>query len=180
MNVGRGLFRAWILISILWMLGAGLTAYAMVAPASVSGAFQPEGSTWNGKPWEVDPAPPPLPPGYHLDAHKPFYQVMRSPAAENLSVRFFEVEQRYRSQWDNDASMSVVTFPDGSRVYMHAAYSDTDKSYIAGQFWDQRWGRWGYAAGIVAAWAFVPCILLFIFGYSLLWIGRGFKRDAAA
>ncbi len=41
MNIGRGLFRAWILISILWMLGAGITAYAIVAPDTLHGRFQP-------------------------------------------------------------------------------------------------------------------------------------------
>ena len=52
-----------------------------------------------------------------------------------------------------------------------------DKDYIAKQFWDRRrWGRYARTAGIVALWALVPCILLFILGYALLWIGRGFKR----
>ena len=76
--------------------------------------------------------------------------------------------------------MAVIEMPDGSRLYLDDQYNETDKNYIAQQFWDQPWSRWAYAGGAVAAWAFVPCILLFIFGYSLLWIGRGFKRDAAA
>jgi hypothetical protein len=31
----------------------------------------------------------------------------------------------------------------------------------------QRWGRWGYAAGIVGLWALIPCALFFVFGYGL-------------
>jgi hypothetical protein len=59
---------------------------------------------------------------------------------------------------------------------MHAKYNDVDKDYIAKQFWDQRWNRYGYTAGIVALWAFVPCALFLILGYALLWVGRGFSR----
>jgi hypothetical protein len=42
------------------------------------------------------------------------------------------------------------------------------RTRIAEEFWDQRWGRWARAAATVSLWAFVPCLLLFIFGYSLL------------
>jgi hypothetical protein len=76
--------------------------------------------------------------------------------------------------------MVVVNMPDGSRIYMRDGYNEADKNYIAQQFWDQRWSRWGDAAGVIAAWAFVPCILLFVLGYSFLWVVRGFKRDSAA
>jgi hypothetical protein len=59
-----------------------------------------------------------------------------------------------------------------SRLYRQAAYNEEDQKYIAKQFWDQRWTQWGYAAGNVALevlpWALVPCVLLFILGYSAL------------
>jgi hypothetical protein len=80
-----------------------------------------------------------------------------------------QISPAARSQFD------TVDFPNGSHLSMPAGYTDTDKNYIAKQFWDQRWGRWGYAAALIAAWAFIPCVLLFILGYSLLWVGRGFK-----
>jgi hypothetical protein len=41
MKIGRGLFRAWILISILWTLGAGCIAYSILAPDTLHGRFQP-------------------------------------------------------------------------------------------------------------------------------------------
>jgi len=164
MNIGRGLLRTWLLVSTLWTMGAGFVAYTTIASDTIHGKFQPAGATKDGiKPWEID-------------YHKPFYETMRSPAAENLNIRFFEVEHRDQSQWDKDRSMAVIEMPDGSRLYVHDQYNETDKNYIAQQFWDQRWSRWAYAGGVVAAWAFVPCILLFIFGYSLLWVGRGFKQ----
>src|SRR5215467_3952139 len=42
MNVSRGLFRAWILISVLWIiLGGSVIAYTIVAPDTIWGSFQP-------------------------------------------------------------------------------------------------------------------------------------------
>jgi len=163
MNVARGLFRAWTVISILWIIGAGSVAYGIVSPDR--GGFQPDWETKGGlKPWEV----------------------MRSPSAEKLSITFSPVDWQDGIKWDkdwqdgikwdNELSMAVVTMPDGSRIYMNANYNDADKNYIAKQFWDQRWGRYGYTAGIVALWALTPCALLFILGYALLWVGRGFRH----
>ena len=163
MNVGRGFFRAWILVSVLWILGAGAIAYSIVAPDTIQGSFQPSGRLKEGVPWETDYT-------------KPFYDVMRSPAAEKLAVVFFPVERRYRTEWEKASDMHVVLMPDGSRVYMNDGYNEADRAYIATQFWDQRWRRWGHAAAIIALWAFVPCVLLFILGYSLLWVARGFTR----
>lgn len=91
---------------------------------------------------------------------------MRSPSAERLSVDFHSVDWQTKSDFDKNADMIRVDMPDGSRIYMTAEYNDADRNYIARQFWDQRWGRWGYAAGIVALWALVPCALLFILGYA--------------
>jgi hypothetical protein len=72
--------------------------------------------------------------------------------------------------------MVHIQMPDGSKLYMPASLSEAVRTRIAEQFWDQRWGRWGRAAVTVSLWAFIPCLLLFIFGYSLLWVGRGFTR----
>jgi hypothetical protein len=72
--------------------------------------------------------------------------------------------------------MVRIEMPDGSQLYVPESLSKADRTRIAEQFWDQRWGRWWRAAAIVALWTFVPCLLLFIFGYSLLWVGRGFTR----
>jgi hypothetical protein len=103
MNVSRGLFRAWILVAVLWAAGAGSIAFITLSPGKVSGAFQPSGSIKDGlKPWEVD-------------YNKPFYDVMRSPAAEKLSVEFFPVAPKDRADWDKDNTMVVVEMPDDTR-----------------------------------------------------------------
>ena len=78
---------------------------------------------------------------WETDYTKPFYDVMRSPAAEKLAVVFFPVERRYRTEWEKASDMHVVLMPDGSRVYMNDGYNEADRAYIATQFWDQRWRR---------------------------------------
>jgi hypothetical protein len=40
----------------------------------------------------------------------------------------------YQSEWDKDRSMAMVEMPDGSRLYIHNEYNETDKNYIAQQF----------------------------------------------
>jgi len=167
MNVGRGLFRAWLLVSILWALGAGFIAYTILAPEKLHGSYQPTVVMKKGATAEQVEK---------IDFSKPFYDFGVSPSQSHLRIKFSAdtISPEGRSQFDQ------VEFPDGSRLYLPAGYSLADKNYISGQFWHQRWSRWGDAVAIIAAWAFAPCILLFIFGYSLLWVGRGFKRDAAA
>jgi len=145
MNVSRGLFRAWILVSVLWIiLGGSVIAYKIVAPTTIWGSFQP---------WLTDE-----------EAGLP-------PRAEQEQLsRSFSPIRNVR------ADMVHIQMPDGSKLYMPASLSEAVKTDIAEQFWDQRWRRWGRAAAAAALWAFVPCLLLFIFGYSLLWVGRGFMR----
>jgi hypothetical protein len=142
-----------------------LVAYTIVAPDTIRGAFHPSGQTkGNLAPWLIDYS-------------KPFYETMRSPAAEKLHVDFFPVERSDLARWDKERSMALVEMPDGSRLYIHNQYNEADKNYIASQFWERRWSRWAYAGGVVAAWALVPCVVLFILGYSLLGVGRGFKQS---
>jgi len=98
MNVSRGLFRAWVLISILWIVGASIIAYGIISPDTVKGSFQPAGKTKGG----VDP--------WKIDYSKPFYETMLSPSAEKLSVTFFPVEWQYKSDWDKDTNLAFEDF----------------------------------------------------------------------
>lgn len=163
MNIGRGLFRAWLLISILWIIGAGLTAYTIVAPDTLHGRFLPTVIMKKGTTQEQVEK---------IDFGKPFYDFGVSPAQQNSTIVFTHDQTTSTGQ----SEFIDVGFPDGSRLYIPAGYSETDKNYISKQFWDQRWDRWARAAVLIAGWAFIPCIVLFIFGYSLLWVARGFKQ----
>jgi hypothetical protein len=144
-------------------MGAGVIAYTIVSPDILHGRFQPT---------VVIKKEVPIEQVEKVDFGKPFYDVGLSPSQLKLKTEFsaYQVSSEAQSQFNS------VDFPDGSRLYIPAGYNETDKNYIAKQFWDQRWGRWGYSAGVIAAWALLPCVLLFILGYSLLWVGRGFKH----
>jgi hypothetical protein len=156
MNVSRGLSRAWILISIIWIGIAAAIGYG----TSDFGAYQPRGVVKAGV----------------TDTKKALYEVIRSPSAENLSVKFLELEWSQETEFDKDKIMIKRTLPDGSRLFMHMDYNEQDRGYIEKQFWDQRWSRWAPVAGVTAMWALIPPIMLLILGYALMWVGRGFAK----
>jgi hypothetical protein len=110
MNVSRGLFRAWVLISILWIVGASIIAYGIISPDTVKGSFQPAGKTKGG----VDP--------WKIDYSKPFYETMLSPSAEKLSVTFFPVEWQYKSDWDKDTNLAVRGLPRSPETSSRSAF----------------------------------------------------------
>lgn len=121
-----------------------------------------------------DNAPKP----WEQDWKKPLYEIVKSPAKQSLPVSFAVLEYQYWDAWDKDVvagAMTAPKFPDGSALYMSASLTKEDQDYIARGFWDQRWDRrwlliWPWIIGLVA-----PPIVLFIFGWALLWVGRGFR-----
>jgi hypothetical protein len=128
MNVARGLFRAWILISVLWIIvGGSVIAYKIVAPDTIWGSFQP---------WLTDQEAG-LPP---------------RPDQNQMSRSFSPIRL-------GRPDMVRIEMPDGSQLYMPESLNEAVRTRIAEQFWDQRWGRWGRAAAILALWAVVPCLL---------------------
>jgi hypothetical protein len=163
MNVSRGLFRAWVFASILWIIAASGVAYLIVVPEAVHGSFQAVGELKSAVKLK------------DVDWSAPFYQFMSSPSAEKLNVRFDPLDWQTKSGFDKDPRMIKVDFPDGSSAYMPASYNAEDRKYIAARFWDQRWWRWAYAIGVIALWALVPCGVIFALGFAMLWVGRGFK-----
>ena len=68
MNVGRGLFRGWILLTVLWLIGAGTLAYIII-PENLS----------RGKWAHIHELNVPL---GEIDLSRPTYE--RSPSAEKL------------------------------------------------------------------------------------------------
>jgi hypothetical protein len=79
MNVGRGLFRGWVLVSVIWIICAVFFGYTIVVPEIVHGNFQAVDQIRQGV--DVDG-------NKSLLASKPFYEIVRSPSAEKLSVTF--------------------------------------------------------------------------------------------
>jgi hypothetical protein len=133
MNVGRGLFRGWIFLTVLWLIGAGTFAYFTIGDEISRWKWQyVHQSRTNAPPWEID---------WSL----PYYETMRSPSAEKLAVTFFELEYQYVRSWNErveEGKMLLKTMPDHSSLYLDADLTKADQEYLAKAFWDQRWSRY--------------------------------------
>jgi hypothetical protein len=160
--VGRGLFRAWIAVTALWLLAGAAIGGVGITREIVRGQYQAAGHIQGGKA------------ASEVDWTLPFYDVIRSPSREHLNVTFHLIDYRRHHEWETSDRVVVRDFPDYSRLYIQIGYDKDDRSYIAEQFWEQRWQRWGKTAATIAAIMMVPPALLFLVGYLLLWIGRGF------
>jgi len=170
MNVGRGLFRAWVFLSILWIAGLGFIAYSEISQkitAPIWGYVYPLRE-------DVD---------FDKMTSTALYESMRSPSAEKLKPEFHQVEYKYVSQWKDsvrDGTMIALSKPDGSHLYLDSRMNKQDQEYVANAFWNQRWRRWLEASQYWALAIFGAPALLFVLGWGLLWVGRGFKGTKSA
>jgi hypothetical protein len=166
MNVGRGLFRGWILLTVLWLIGVGWFAFDSVR-------YQIRAGSWSYvhvMRKDVDPN--------QINWSRPYYENMLSPSAEKLAVTFNEVEFRYVQEWDQfvkDGKLKIIKMPDDSSLYMSTSLTEQDQLYLAGAFWDQRWSRYVSFIKFWGPMLLVPPIVLFILGWTILWVCRGFK-----
>ncbi|MGB9364824.1 MAG: hypothetical protein WCE79_02305 [Xanthobacteraceae bacterium] len=161
-DLGRGLFRTWVVLSVLWAVVTCVVAGYGLNRDIIAGRFQAVGDFVGGKT------------ASQVDWNLPFYDVIRSPSREKLPVTYVAVDYRQRGEWDTSDRVIAYDYPDRSRMYVQVGYDDADRSYIREQFWQQRFGRWGKAIGIFLALITLPPALLFLIGFTLLWIGRGF------
>ena len=168
MNVRRGLWRAWILVTVLWLIGAAGLAY-LVMPAKIAQKYQ---YVFNMRSDVGDLN--------KIDWSKDFYALMRSPSKEQFPVTFDLLEYQYIKSWDEDVqkgTMIAADFPDKSRLYLSERLTKDDQNYVSQAFWDQRW--WRYASETVpfVAGAILPPLVLLLLGSSLVWVGRGFHTN---
>jgi hypothetical protein len=167
MNVGRGLFRGWIFLTVLWLIGAGSLAYFII------------GDGVSGRKWQYvaimrEDVPNPNEVNWSL----PYYEIMRSPSAEKLAVTFDEVEYQYVRDWDQsvkDGKLALIEMPDHSLLYLSTGLTEHDQQYLAKAFWDQRWWRYLSFMKLWVPIFVVPPIVLLILGWAILWVCRGFK-----
>jgi hypothetical protein len=168
MNVRRGLWRTWVFLSVLWIIGTVALAYFML-PESIARAYQ---YVYNMRENVGDPN--------KVDWTKEFYALMRSPSKEKLPSTFDILTYQYAASWDEDVkkgTMIAIEFPDKSHLYMSAQMTKDDQNYVSKAFWDQRWRRWTTEALPWVASAIVPPIILLLLGSFMVWVGRGFARD---
>jgi hypothetical protein len=163
MNVERGLFRAWIFLTVLWLIGAGTLAYFLIGD---------EISRWK---WEYVEDVKENP--NDIDWSRPFYEIRNSPAAEKLSVFFYqrEIDNVNFNEEVKAGRMTRRTMPDRSSLYLDARFTKEDRDYLAAAFWDQRWWRYFSFTKFWGPTLVVPPIVLFILGWAILWVCKGFK-----
>jgi hypothetical protein len=161
MNRVRWLFRAWIIVFALWI---GLVTYLYVG-SSVGAQYTPTAHLKKGY----------TPEEYSKVIDGPgapnFYNYVHSPSAEKLTIEFIQPGRSITNK-----NFLSVGFPDGTELFIPRGYNETDRNYIAQQFWQQRWSHWKTATKDVAIFALLPYVLLFALGYALLWVGRGLRR----
>jgi hypothetical protein len=97
-----------------------------------------------------------------------FYNYVVSPSAEKLPVNFFGSAQ---AMTKTNGNFVKFGFRDGTTLQIPAGYNDTDRDYIYEQFEQQYRFRRVFD---VAFFGVLPCVVLFVLGYVLLWVGRGF------
>lgn len=162
MNVRRGLFRAWILLTVLWLMIIGWFAFDSILHEIAIGK-------WEYVEWTKD---------FPIES-RPFYETRSSPSAEKLSVSFYqrEIDNKNFNEEVRTGNMVLRTMPDRSSLYLDARFTKDDQDYLAAAFWSQRWRRyasmiWGWVPVLV-----LPPLVLLVFGWSVLWVLRGFKTS---
>jgi hypothetical protein len=165
MNWRRGLFRAWLLISALWIAGACVIAVLAVSRAVSDASYQYVATLREGKPWQQNRS-------------EPFYKSHKSPR-EDDPPEFSRIGYQYLSLFREDAKVGlniVVQMPDSSTLYLISALTSEDRDFVSHAFWEQRWFRWWDESWRWIVGILLPPVFLLLIGYALLWTLKGFKQ----
>src|SRR5262249_16250999 len=99
-----------------------------------------------------------------------------SPSAEKLAVSFKKLGYSSWSKYaEEKGRIVVIKMPDHSSLYLDTQLTKADQEYLAKAFWDQRWSRYVSFTKFWVPMLMVPPIVLFILGWAILWVCRGFK-----
>jgi hypothetical protein len=167
MNVSRGLFRTWIFVSTLWLIGVTALAGSVLPNQMASARYQ---YVYEMRSDVGDPN--------KVDWKKSIYELMRSASQENLSPTFAEMDWQYWSEWDKgveNGTMQRLQYPHG-KLYLSKDLTQADQTYIAKHFIEQQSRRWARMSLPWVGWMLVPPAVLFCVGSALLWVARGFTR----
>jgi hypothetical protein len=171
MNVGRGLFRAWILITALWIVGMTCMGYFAMYDEMRHSKWQYVHQVRK----EIDMN--------KFDWSRPYYENFQSPSGEKLAVTFSQLGYQYVDKWDElvkEGELIRKKMPDESFLYLDTYLKKDDEEYLSRAFWDQRWQRYLKHVKLWSAIVLIPPLVLLILGWALLWVGRGFKTTAGS
>lgn len=166
MNLSRGLFRAWVFVSVVWVVLLAAFGWALI-PETIQRERYQYLSVLRDDVWKLK------------DWNKPLYELVKSPSEDHLAPQFAQLEPTYWSDWDNKASageLKIFSYPGDAQLYLASGWTDRDQRYIRDAFEASRWQRWALLLSKWAAGAVIPPALLFILGLALLWVGRGFSN----
>jgi hypothetical protein len=131
-GIGRTAFKIWCTASIVWIIAVGVLVNAggfFPAHYQTDFSLRADLEPWKRE-WTVsDPL------------HKPLYEIIRSPSAENLPVKF-QLSGYQGAIWNQHIHARMLpsfTFPSGETLDLPADLIDADRDYIKKAFWDQRW-----------------------------------------
>lgn len=165
MNVKKGVFRIWIVISFLWSILIGILAYeAMTSPFAFPEEYfyVPQLKSKNERP----------------DWTRPFYELNVKPGTGPEKEKFSELDWDEKKKWEESGRLAASTgirFEDGTLLYIPTEIIKSDGRKLGEYFLSQKWERyldklWPYIAGLI-----IPPAILFLLGASFVWIVRGFK-----
>jgi len=148
MNYRRGFFRAWVLLSVLWIGAIATLAISATGPNSQNGVIYSY----------VYVMRPDIKPPYDKAAEGPIDEVFQRPSEVTAPPTFAVLERRYWDDWRRGVAAGrtiAMSFPDGSEFMTSAALNEEDRKFLSEAFWDQRWWRlaeraWPWAATAVA------------------------------
>jgi hypothetical protein len=171
MNWKLGLFRLWVLATVLWLLGVGYFAFQPFhVPAPFGGNFQYVTQLKEKLPWNADWT-------------KPRNEIIYPPGKGHSPDEFAPVEEQYIQEWDKAVKagkMIRIEFPDSSNLYLDAELTKQDQTYLTNLFWQQRPYRYWSKIAPWLAWAFGPPIALILLGLGIAWVRRGFARKVVS
>lgn len=165
MNAKKGLFRVWVVVSILWSVLIGMQTYvAMTSPFAFPTEYfyVPQLKSKQTKP----------------DWTRPFYELNLKPGSGPEKEKFSELDWDEKKEWEASGRMAASTaiqFEDGTLLYIPTDIIKSDGRRIGEYFLSQKWERyldkfWFYIVALI-----VPPVVLLLLGIAGFWIFRGFK-----
>jgi hypothetical protein len=119
MNWVRGLFRIWLLFSVLWLASVGYFASKVFwVPVPFYGNYQ-HSPQIKEMPWKTDWS-------------KPYYEITDAPGKGKFPESFATLDDQYVEKWDADvkAGRTVeINFPDGTYLYLTAQLTKDDQNW---------------------------------------------------
>jgi hypothetical protein len=168
MNWKRGLFRLWVLSSVLWLLGTGYSSlHALLRPAPFAGNFQYV--------LQLKEAP------WNIDSGKSFYDRIYAPQKGKFPDEFSSVGDDVIKDWDKsvkNGKMITVEFPDSTVLHLSSELTESDRTYLENLFWKQRWWRYSDKVLPWAIWVCGPPLFALLFGLAIKWVLHGFVRSS--